>query len=121
LTNVSATARETSRAYNSPFNSKVPERYKTAWDLQQVIRHVLAWDANPEGGFGVNFHEPLKSGKHGLATMKVSEQWLREMAEKEDNGIISVGGLVTRMRQANDPAVNPDAGHAETERKTTEE
>lgn len=91
------------------FNGKVPEHYKTAWDLQQVIRHVLAWDANPKGGFGVNFHEPLKSAKHGLATMKISEEWLRDMAEKEGNGIISVGGLVTRMKEANDPAVNPDA------------
>jgi hypothetical protein len=53
------------------FHQKVPDWFKLAWDLQQVIRHKLAWTANPEGGFGVNFHEPMKAGKEPLATMEV--------------------------------------------------
>lgn len=50
-------------------NSKVPEKFRVAWDLQQVIRHKLAWTANPAGGAGVSFHEPMKSSKEPLATM----------------------------------------------------
>ena len=91
------------------FHGKVPERYKAAWDLQQVIRYVLAWAANPKGGTGVNFNEPMPASKRTLATMKVSEKWLLEMAEKEGNGILSVGGLVTRMKEANDTTIDPDA------------
>ncbi len=52
---------------------KVPNRYKCAWDLQQVIRHKLAWTANPAGSWGVSFQEPDQSGKEDLATMDVAE------------------------------------------------
>jgi len=31
--------------------------------------------------------------------LNISESWLREMAEKEDGGCISVGGLVKRIEQ----------------------
>src|SRR3954465_10029795 len=31
--------------------------------------------------------------------LNINPDWLREMAEKEDNGIISVGGLVTRIEK----------------------
>ena len=50
-------------------NETVPKNYRVAWDLQQVIRHFLSWDANPEGGSGVSFHEPMKSSDEELATM----------------------------------------------------
>ena len=48
---------------------QVPDKFKVAWDLQQVIRHKLAWTANPAGGVGVSFQEPMKSSKEPLATM----------------------------------------------------
>lgn len=56
------------------FHKKVHNVFKDAWDLQQVIRYVLAWTKNPEGGFGVNFHDPLKSGESPLATMEVKQE-----------------------------------------------
>jgi hypothetical protein len=56
------------------FHQKVHNIFKEAWDLQQVIRHKLAWTANPGGGFGVNFHEPMKSGSTPLATMDVASE-----------------------------------------------
>lgn len=40
---------------------------KTAWDLYQVARNRLAWDENPNGGFGVSFDQPMKTGPDPLA------------------------------------------------------
>lgn len=51
-------------------SEKVHDAFRVAWDLQQVIRHRLAWDRNPKGGIQVNFDEPLKSSKEPLATIK---------------------------------------------------
>ncbi len=53
------------------FHATVPDHYKEAWDLQQVIRHKLSWTLHPEGGIGISFDEPLKSGSEPLATMEV--------------------------------------------------
>ena len=45
---------------------EVPERYKVAYDMQQVIRHSQAWHENPTGSFTVNFDEPRKYATHEL-------------------------------------------------------
>jgi hypothetical protein len=43
--------------------------------------------------------------------MNISREWLLRMAEREGNGIISVGGLVCRMNsETGDPTVTPDPG-----------
>lgn len=53
------------------FHKKVPDFYKVAWDLKQVIRHRLAWDSNPKGGIGVSFDVPFKSSENEeLATIE---------------------------------------------------
>ncbi len=73
------------------FHKDVPDKFKVAWDLQQVIRHKIAWTANPAGGFGVNYHEPMKSGSEQLATMDVATelekllQALRESVNPDEN------------------------------------
>lgn len=48
---------------------QVKDIYRVAYDLQQVIRHRLAWDAKPEGGIGVHFDEPWRSSNEPLATI----------------------------------------------------
>lgn len=48
----------------------VPESFTQALDIYQVVRHRIAWDEHPEGGFTVNFHEPMKWGKHELAKIE---------------------------------------------------
>jgi len=48
-----------------------PPETVVLWDLYQVIRHRLAWDAHPEGGIGVQFYEPLKMGDEELAKIEV--------------------------------------------------
>ena len=40
---------------------EVPDEARAAWDLQQLVRHRVAWDENPEGGITVNFDEPRQS------------------------------------------------------------
>ena len=51
-------------------SDRVPDRYRVAYDMQQVIRHRLAWDRSPEGGFGVWFDEPHQTGQHELAKIE---------------------------------------------------
>lgn len=38
----------------------VSETVRVAHDIYEVIRHKLAWDRHPEGGFTVDFNSPLK-------------------------------------------------------------
>lgn len=42
---------------------EVDESARVAWDLQQILRHKIAWDNNPKGGNTVNFNKPMKSSK----------------------------------------------------------
>lgn len=45
-------------------------RFKTAFDIFQVIRHRVSWDRKPEGGITVNFGEPFQvNHDEPLATM----------------------------------------------------
>lgn len=37
------------------------DEFRVAYDLQQVVRHRLAWDRRPEGGFQVDFDEPTQT------------------------------------------------------------
>jgi len=52
------------------FSEKIHDVFRIAWDLQQVIRHRLAWDRNPKGGIQVSFDDPLKSSREPLASIK---------------------------------------------------
>lgn len=67
-------------------NPKTREGTKQAWDLYQVIRHRLSWDAAIARGdiqpgqprdwhkmMGVNFDEPTQIGKQPLARMRSEE------------------------------------------------
>lgn len=49
---------------------EVPESFNQALDMYQVVRHRLAWDNHPDGGFTTNFHEPMQFGKHKLCKIK---------------------------------------------------
>ena len=52
------------------YSEFTPDMARTAWDLQKVIEHRLAWDRNPEGGFTVDFDGPAHAGEEPLAVMK---------------------------------------------------
>ncbi len=57
---------------NSSFGITSPEisdDYRVARDIQQVIDHRMAWDKKPEGGIGINFHEPIQWSKEPLPSI----------------------------------------------------
>jgi len=39
----------------------ISDEARTAYDLHQVLRHRLAWDAHPEGGCAVSFDKPSRT------------------------------------------------------------
>jgi len=51
-------------------NEKVDDRFRAAYDLQQVVRNRLAWDRNPKGGIQVQFDEPRAISQMRLATIE---------------------------------------------------
>lgn len=48
---------------------EVHDVFRQAYDIRQVIRHRLAWDHTPTGGFGVDFDTPQQIGKLPLPTI----------------------------------------------------
>jgi hypothetical protein len=44
-------------------NSKVPDRFRAAFDMKQVITNRVAWDRNPKGGIQVQFDEPSRTSE----------------------------------------------------------
>ena len=51
-------------------SEEVPDEYRVAYDLQQVLRHRLAWDRTPGGGIGVWFDRPHQTGQVPLAKIE---------------------------------------------------
>lgn len=48
-------------------NPEVRDEFRTAYDIQQVIRNRLAWDRKPKGDITVDFDEPSAIGTEPLA------------------------------------------------------
>jgi len=59
-----------SRCIGSP---DLPNEFKRACDIHDVIRHRIAWDRNPEGGIGVSFLGPFHWGEGDLPKIKKVE------------------------------------------------
>lgn len=58
-------------AYHGISSAKTSAESKTAWDLYQVVRHRLAWDAQPEGDpMSVLFDQPMKTSREPLAQIE---------------------------------------------------
>lgn len=47
-------------------SKEIDDDNRVCWDLQQVIRHRVSWDNEPNGGITVNFDNPMKSSKEPL-------------------------------------------------------
>lgn len=52
------------------YSPEVPDEHRVAYDLQQVIRHRLAWDRTPLGGMGVWFDRPHQTSQVPLADIE---------------------------------------------------
>lgn len=46
-------------ACNYPDINGKSEEHERAWTIYSVLRHARSWHENPEGGFTVNYDEPL--------------------------------------------------------------
>jgi hypothetical protein len=55
------------------YNESVHNNARVAWDMQQVIRHNLAWKRTPEGGHTVDFVKPHKSSTTEEELIKILE------------------------------------------------
>lgn len=54
-------------------NPKMPEVARTAWDINWVIRHLLAFINEPQGGHSVSFDKPEQSGKCPLPEVSITD------------------------------------------------
>lgn len=55
----------------SASSPKLNQQAKIACDLHDTIRHFLAWEKQPEGGWTTNFNPPLNVSNTG--SMKISK------------------------------------------------
>lgn len=55
------------------YHNKTHEDAKIGYDIIQVLRHDISWYKYPNGGCGVNFHEPLPASKEDLIKVKIEE------------------------------------------------
>lgn len=51
-------------------SQEVPVDFRLAWDVYQTIRHHVSWERHPEGGFTVNFREPMNVSGAALCTIE---------------------------------------------------
>ena len=54
-------------------NAEPEEWANEACDIWQVLRYAQAWHEQPEGGYSVCFHKPLKKGQYPLPTCEIVE------------------------------------------------
>ncbi len=71
--------------YHSINSSKISDVFRIAWDIQQVIRHRLAWDRNPKGEITVDFDTPLVTSDEVLP--KIVEEQSEQEIYKITSGI----------------------------------
>ena len=45
-----------------------------AWQVNEVVRHALAWHRNPEGGWTVDFDTPMQWTKEPLPKCRIEEE-----------------------------------------------
>lgn len=63
-----------SNAYFGIHQREIPDEARVAWDIQQVIRHKLAWDSesgdNIKTWKNVDYNEPMRSSPEPLPTIE---------------------------------------------------
>lgn len=52
--------------YHGITSKLISDKFRIAWDIQQVIRHRLAWDRKSEGGFTIDFDDPMVTSEEPL-------------------------------------------------------
>ena len=70
---------------------RVNHTAKVLFDLYEVFRHRLAWDRKPEGGMGVDFHEPMPIS--GLPRAQMINEPLQEALKGIQEGNLQYAKL----------------------------
>jgi len=60
-------------------NRDVPQTYRMAYDILQVLRHCKAWHDRPEGGPFVQFDSPFQTGDHEFCTVEAVVDTRKEL------------------------------------------
>lgn len=55
-------------------NSEVPDKFRQAWDICQVVRNKTAWARNPAGGIQVQFDDPHRTGSEPLPLCEIVKE-----------------------------------------------
>lgn len=67
-------------AYWGIRSSEVPDAARVCYDLLQVVRHRLAWDRHPEGGWTIGFDEPMQTSRLDLVRIEPEDQVSSEVS-----------------------------------------
>ncbi len=72
-------------------SQEVPVDFRLAWDVYQTLRHHVSWERHPEGGFTVNFREPMNVSGAALCTIETVVS--PTTAENETQGVNGVDSV----------------------------
>lgn len=85
------------------YNAQLLPQVAELWSLFKAIQHRLAWDANPDGGHGVAFDEPIECSVYDLHVNSFDwqgQQLVQILAKKGlFNLLASVWPLVERIEK----------------------
>lgn len=54
-------------------SKEVREQARIAFDVEQVLRHALAWHRHPEGGVTIDFDKPYQTGPEPLPRAEIRD------------------------------------------------
>ncbi|MDD3070866.1 MAG: hypothetical protein PHX88_06690 [Methanoculleus horonobensis] len=61
------------RGYHGIESKEVREQARVAFDVEQVLRHALAWHRHPEGGITIDFDKPYQTGPEPLPRAEIRD------------------------------------------------
>lgn len=61
------------RGYYGIRNLEAGEQARVAFDIQQVLRHALAWHRHPAGGIGVCYDDPYQTSQAPLIRVEIRD------------------------------------------------
>lgn len=65
-------------------NPVVPDTFRVAFDLQQVVRHKLAWAETPMGSPLLRFDTPRQSSQLALPTIEIIDEPAETAGQSRD-------------------------------------
>ena len=69
----------------------------TAWNVYQAVRYIMAWHEHPEGGYTVNFREPMKYSDAPMPRCEVRDgdlDWHECFIDSKTGGLVDTDQAV---------------------------